>query len=176
MTNNNRVRKQCTVCGHELWADRLARACMQLERNAKGFKTGYRCPGQLHRLVPRKRKGKHDAALPPVPKHLGLGHVLTDEYQQLVMQARGKKWRAVAARDLRRARLLHKKAATAAKRAETRMRKWTTEIRALEKKARMSDAEVEQVRQRAATAAQVSHVKRRLAKSAGVKVQGDGAE
>lgn len=170
---NKLVRKRCNVCGHQLRADTKARICLQMERNKHGFKTGYRCPGKLVKVV-RKRKGD----LPPVPPGLGVGHVLTDEYQQLVKEARGKKWRAVAARDLKRARLLHKKAAAASKRAEARMRKWTAEIRALEKKARMSDDEVEAVRQRAATAAQVSHVKRRLAKSAGVQWTGesDGAK
>ena len=160
------VRKRCDVCGHKSKVARDRRACYQDQRGKSGFKTGYRCPGKLVTIV-RKRRG--DPTLPPVPKGVGLGYVLSEEYQQAVLEARGKKWRAVAERDLRRARLMHKKAATAAKRAETRMRKWTIEIRAQEKRAAMTDAEVEQVRQRAATAAQVSHVKRRLAKSAGVK-------
>lgn len=100
-----------------------------------------------------KRAAKrHAAEMPSVPKGKGLGYVLSEEFQQQVLEARGKTWRRKAQRDLDRARIHHKKATLASQRAEARMAKWTREIRTLEKKARMSDAEVEQVRQRAATA------------------------
>lgn len=170
MTNDNRVRKVCDTCGHETWAARRDRTCYQKERSKKtGWRTGWRCPGKLRFVVVKRRR--KEPSLPPVPKRLGLGHVLTEEYQQQVLVRRGEEWRAAATKQLDKARQRHRDAAEKAKRAEKKMREWTVKIRALEKKARMTDEQVEQVRQRAATAAQVSHVKRRLAKSAGIAIK-----
>lgn len=172
MKQDSRVRKRCDVCGHETWAARLDRACRQKQRSTKtGFTTGYRCPGALRLVQPRQRRRKADGNLPPIPKGLCLGHVLTEEYQQQVNAVRGDKWRGAALRALTRAEKRHKAAAQDAAAAEKRMRKWTREIRRQQARAAMSDDEVEQVRARAAKAAQVSHVKRRLAKSAGVNTK-----
>jgi hypothetical protein len=168
---NERVNKRCTRCGHIDRTSKLNRVCKRPERNTKGFLTGYRCPGRLE-LVVRRRK---EPSLPPVPKGLGLGHVLSEEYQAQIIATRGQQWRDDAAKALAKALKWRKEAVEKQRRAEKKIAEWNIEIRALAKRTKMDDAQVEAVRQRAAKAAQVSHVKRRLSKSI-EKELGDGAE
>ena len=108
------VRKRCDTCGREVQVFRRRRTCMQAERNSKGFKTGWRCPGKLVTAKARRKR----APLPPVPKGLGIGHVLTPEYQA---QAQALRMAAVRARDakrLKKARVMLKAKLQQAARAE----------------------------------------------------------
>lgn len=162
---NNRVRKRCDRCGHETWAERRDRVCKQKERNAKGFNTGWRCPGKLQFIVKRRRKRSD---LPPVQKGLGIGHVLTEQYQQQVVQRAVATARAKAEKEYAAAQAKQKEWLTVSKRIENLCRKWTKEVRRLKKRVAMTDEQFAAERLRMARAAQVSAVRKRLVKSAGI--------
>lgn len=167
MQNNNRVRKRCDRCGHETWAERRDRVCKQSERNAKGFKTGWRCPGKLQ-FIEKKKRRKREPALPPVPPGKGLGYVLSDEYQAQVRQQRGNDGRVKAAKALTAAQEKIKQWKSEEKRARNRVRKWEKIARRQEQISQWIDEKFESERARSARRVQINRVKRRLAKSAGV--------
>jgi len=174
MPNNNRVRKRCDRCAHETWAERRERVCKQLERNAKGFKTGYRCPGKLQFLDKKKqlkRRRQRVDSLPPVPPGKGLGYVLSEEYQAQVRQQRGKDARAKATKALAAAEAKIKQWKTEEKRARNLVRKWEKVARRQRQRSHWADEQFEQERERVAKAAQVGSVKRRLSKAAGVNTK-----
>lgn len=173
MTSGVRMmRKRCSVCGHVVKVPearaKSVRVCHQLERNKGGWKTGYRCPGKM-RTVVRKRKAD---TMPPVPRGLGLGHVLTEEYQSKVVANAVATARAKAEKEYREARDKQKEWTAEAKRTANLRRKWDKEVRRLERRIAMTDEEFAAERLRLARAAQVGAVKKRLAKSAGVDLKG----
>lgn len=174
MQNTNRVRKRCDRCNHETWADRKERVCKQLQRNAKGFKTGWRCPGKLQFLDKQRQKTKRRrvAALPPIPPGVGIGHVLTEEYQAQVRQLRGKEGREKAAKALAAADAKIKHWKTEEKRARNLVRKWEKAARHSRQRSHWTDEQFTRERDRLAKAAQVGSVKRRLSKAAGVTANG----
>lgn len=163
MTRTEKVHKECDRCGHKVFTARRKRVCSQQERNSHGFLTGWRCPGKLRTVVPRKRKRK--AAAPKVPPHLGIGHVLTAEYQAQLVAHRGAQARQRAARALAKAKAKQQLWLREARRIETLCRKWTRQVRRLEARVALTDAQFEEERQRAAKAAQVGQVKRRLSRA-----------
>lgn len=167
MPNNNRVRKRCDRCAHEIWAERRERACKQLERNAKGFRTGWRCPGKLQ-FINKPTRRKRAASMPPVPAGLGQGHVLSEQYQAQVKQLRGKEGRAKAAKALAAAEAKIKHWRSEEKRARNLVRKWEKVMRWSRQRSNWSDEQFTRERDRLAKASQVGHVKRRLSKAAGV--------
>jgi len=173
MTRTDKVKKQCDRCGHKVFTARLNRVCKQLERNSHGFRTGYRCPGRLKVVARRKRD---DRALPPVPAGKGLGYVLSEEYQQQSKALRGQRGRARAAKELAAAEARQKEWLQESKRIENLCRKWTKKVRRLKARSTWTDEQFELERETALKALQVGHVKRRLAKSAGIKAQADGAQ
>lgn len=164
MKQDNGVRKRCNVCGHETWAARRDRMCKQKERNAKGFNTGWRCPGKLQ---PRRRKRK-EPDLPPVQ---------TEQYQQQVVQRAVANARAKADKEYAAALGKQKEWLSESKRIENLCRKWNKEVRRLKVRVAWSDDQFAAERLRMARAAQVSAVKKRLRKSAGItKERTDGAQ
>lgn len=165
--NNNRVRKRCDRCSHETWAARRDRVCKQSERNTKGFKTGYRCPGKLQFVVRAKRK--REPSMPPVPPGRGLGYVLSDEYQAQVKQQRGQEGRAKATKALAAAEEKIKQWKSEEKRARNLVRKWEKIARRSRQLSHRSDDFFEQERQRSSRRVQINRVKRRLSKAAGVE-------
>lgn len=173
MQNTNRVRKRCDRCNHETWADRKERVCKQLQRNAKGFKTGWRCPGKLQFLNKQRQKTKRRrvVALPPIPPGVGIGHVLSEEYQAQVRQLRGKEGREKATKALAAAEAKVKHWKTEEKRARNLVRKWEKAARHSRQRSNWTDEQFTRERDRLAKAAQVGSVKRRLAKSAGVNTK-----
>lgn len=158
---DGKVRKRCERCGTVDWYQPAVKRC----RHRKMGGMSYWCYGQL-RTVLRKRK---EPDMPLLDPKLGLGQVLSEDYQRKVVMQRGVEWRETAMKKLAKAKEHHREWATKTRRAERQMRKWTKTIRDLDKRSKMTDEQVEKVRQRAATAAQVSHVKRRLRNAAGVE-------
>ena len=57
MAKGDRVRKRCSTCGKSASYRVRDRVCKFGERNAQGYKTGWRCPGKLERVV-KTSKGK----------------------------------------------------------------------------------------------------------------------
>lgn len=170
MKQDNRIRKRCRACGHEVWAARRERVCKQKERNAKGFNTGYRCPGKLVALKALRRAKRLEKAhhLPPIPKGLGIGHVLSEQYQQAVVQRAVATARAKADKEYAAALDKQKEWATESKRIANLCRKWNKEVRRLKRRVAMTEEQFAAERMRMAVAAQVGAVKKRLAKSAGI--------
>lgn len=167
MRNENRVRKRCDTCDHETWAARRDRVCKQSERNTKGFKTGWRCPGKLHFIVKKKRK--NEDKMPPIPAGVGLGYVLSDEYQERVKQYRGVEGRAKAAKALAAAEEKVKHWQSEAKRVRNLVRKWEKIARRQRQLSQRPDEFFEHERERSARRVQVNRVKRRLSKAAAVE-------
>lgn len=172
--NTNRVRKRCDKCGHETWAERRERVCKQSERNAKGFKTGWRCPGKLQFIV--KKKHTRAASLPPVPPGRGLGYVLSDEYQAQIKQQRGVEARAKAAKALAAAEKKVKDWQSRERRARNRIRKWEKVARRHRQMTEWTDEKFAQESERSAKRVQINRVKRRLSKAAGVTKGANGEE
>lgn len=168
----NRVLKQCSHCGHKVQAFPRERVCKQSERSkTTGFTTGYRCPGKLvpvAALRRAKQRAKRAAALPPVPKGLGIGHVLSEDYAKQVMQRAVDNARTKANNEYAHALEKQKEWLAESERIEKLCRKWTKEVRRLKTRVGWSDAQFAEERRRMARAAQVSAVKKRLVKSAGI--------
>jgi len=150
------VRKQCT---------RAERACFKSERNAKGFTTGYRCPGTMRTIV---RKRKKPATAIPIPKGVGLGYVLSEEYQAQLLAQRGAAGRAKSTNELDKIRGKLKEWRSEQKRIGNLVKKWEKLERRHESRSTWTDAQFAEERQRAEKAAKVSRVKRRISKAAGV--------
>lgn len=114
------------------------------------------------RTVVRRRKSK---PIVPIPKGVGLGIVLSEEYQAEVSKRLGEAARAKSAKALVRIRGKLDEWRSEAKRIGNLVKKWEKQERRHEARVAWTDAQFEAERTRAGKAAQVSRVKRRLSKS-----------
>jgi hypothetical protein len=142
------VRKRCTVCGHDVHAKPKDRICQQWQKNAMGFRTGWRCPGVLRRIVPVRAKAPADAAADMAKRGAA--------YRKKWEQRRSATERRLTAQRHKLARL-----EGAIRRNEARLARFTA--RSLK-----TDLEVEAMRDRMARAHQVQRARRNLLAAAGI--------
>lgn len=160
------AKKRCSKCGQTSWVKPTERKC----KRQKMGRISYWCYGDLTTVARKKPK-----ALVPIPDGVGLGYVLTEEYQRQAEAAKIAAFRKRAQQRLvkTKSKLVDAEhAVLLAERLVTRRLKlaanWARRLATAERMTQLSDAEIFAQSARIRTATQVRSARARMKKAAGL--------
>jgi hypothetical protein len=159
------VRKRCDKCGVVTLHAIRERRCKRSERNAMGL-TGFACWGKLRLVVEKKTTKRKREPMPSLHDGVGLGHVLTQEYEAAVLVARCDRVRDKAREQVEKITSKLKEKREKIRSIKRQIVVWERKQKRHIKTVNMTNDEIEAIRQRAIIAGQVRAVRHRLRKSA----------